>query len=261
LAEEKGNYVDQAVPHIAFLDEAGVPEIPALSKGSVGAVFCIANVFMPMHYWRDLQRIYDEVRDDFGIPTNEELKWRNLVRGTGPTADLECDCEAFIESLVSRLDPEQFRAVGISVFKDDVYKAKGYIREGQDIYNAAVLFALQRLQNEINDCFGEDAHCPCIVIADSRQRGGQDNRLRKFVDNAMGGTGGIWVNFEKSLVEGILFQVSHYSVGVQIADLLAGAIYQKDVREDDRYYKLWKPVLRKSPTGTISGYGYVRWRR
>jgi Protein of unknown function (DUF3800) len=253
--------MDQAVPHIAFLDEAGVPEIPALSTGSVGAVFCIANVFMPMHYWRELQQIYDAVRNDFGISTTEELKWRNLLRGTGPTADLECDCGAFIESLVSRLDPEQFRAVGVSVFKDDVYKAKGYIREGQDIYNAAVLFALQRLQNEINDCFGEDAHCPCIVIADSRQRGGQDNRLRKFVDNAMGGTGGIWVNFEKSLVEGILFQVSHYSVGVQVADFLAGAIYQKDVRQDDRYYKLWKPVLRKSPSGAVSGYGYVRWRR
>lgn len=253
--------MNRADPHIAFLDEAGVPEIPALSKGSVGAVFCIANVFMPMRYWRDLQQIYDEVRNDFGIPTNGELKWRNLVRGTGPMAGLDCDCEAFIKSLVDRLDPNQFRAVGVSVFKDDVYKAKGYIREGQDIYNSAVLFALQRLQNEINDCYGEDAHCPCIVIADSRQRGGQDNRLRKFVDNAMGGTGGIWVNFEKSLVEGILFQVSHYSVGVQIADLLAGAIYQKEVREDDRYYKLWKPVLRKSQSGTITGYGYVRWRR
>jgi len=255
--------MNQADPHISFLDEAGVPEIPALSKSSIDPVFCIANVFMPMHYWRDLQQIYNEVRSNFGIPVEEELKWRNLLRGTGPAADLHSEggCDAFIESFVNRLDPDQFRAVGVSVFKDDVFKAKRYIREGQDIYNAAVLFALQRLQNEINDCYGEDAHCPCIVIADSRQRGGQDNRLRKFVDNAMGGTGGIWVNFEKSLVEGILFQVSHYSVGVQIADFLAGALYQKDVRGDDRFYKLWKPVLRKSATGTISGYGYVRWRR
>lgn len=252
--------MNRADPHIAFLDEAGVPEIPALSKGSVGAVFCIANVFMPMHYWRDLQQIYDEVRNDFGISTSEELKWRNLMRGTGPTANKECDCEAFIKSLVGRLDPEQFRAVGVSVFKDDVFKAKHYIQRGQDIYNAAVLFALQRLQNEIDECFGEGAHCPCIVIADSRQRGGQDNLLRKFVDNAMGGTGGIWVNFEKSLVEGILFQVSHYSVGVQIADFLAGAIYQKDARGDSRYYELWKPVLRKSPKGDALGYGYVPWR-
>lgn len=65
--------MNRADPHIAFLDEAGVPEIPALSKGSVGAVFCIANVFMPMHYWCDLQQINDEVRNDFGIPTNGEL--------------------------------------------------------------------------------------------------------------------------------------------------------------------------------------------
>lgn len=253
--------MDLANPHIAFLDEAGVPEIPALSKGRVDSVFCIGHVFMPMHYWRELQVVYEQVRKDFGISTAEELKWRNLIRGTGPANHLQATgCHSFIEELVSRLDPNEFRAVGVSVFKDSVHAKKGYIREGQDIYNAAVLFALQRLQNEIDECFGEGAHCPCIVIADSRQKGSQDNRLRKFVDDAMGGTGGIWVNFEKSLVEGILFQVSHYSVGVQIADFLAGALYQKDVRENDRYFRLWEPVLRKSPEGSIHGYGYVRWK-
>jgi hypothetical protein len=73
----------------------------------------------------------------------------------------------------------------------------------------------------------------------------------------MGGTGGLWVNFDKSLVEGILFQVSHYSVGVQIADLIAGAIYQKDARNDSSWFDLWNPVLRKSPNGYVAGYGYV----
>jgi hypothetical protein len=252
--------LEGATPHIAFLDEAGVPEIPALSKGRVDEVFCIGHVFMPMHYWRILQMTYDDVRRDFGIGTDEELKWRNLIRGTGPAKHLQATgCHAFIEELVGRLDPDQFRAVAVSVFKDSVYRQKGYIKEGQDVYNAAVLFALQRLQNEIDACFGEGAHCPCIVIADSRQKGSQDNRLRKFVDNAMGGTDGLWVNFEKSLVEGILFQVSHYSVGVQIADFLAGAVYQKDVRGNDRYFNLWKPVLRKSLDGRVDGYGYVRW--
>lgn len=254
--------MNQATPHIAFLDEAGVPEIPMLAAKPMDAVFCIANIFMPMHYWRELQKIYDDVRADFGIPVSQELKWRNLLRGTGPAADLKSKtgCQDFIEALVKRLDPAQFRAVGVSVFKDDVYKAKWYIKEGQDIYNSAVLFALQRLQNEVDACFGMGAHCPCIVIADQRQRGSQDNRLKKFVDNAMGGTGGLWVDFEKSLVEGILFQVSHYSVGVQIADFFAGALFQKDVRGDDRFFKLWEPVMRKSPAGDLDGYGYVCWK-
>lgn len=77
----------------------------------------------------------------------------------------------------------------------------------------------------------------------------------------MGSIGGIWVNFEKSLVEGILFQVSHYSAGVQITDFLAGALYQKDIRGVDRFYKLWKPVLRSQPPEPSRAMVYVHWRR
>jgi hypothetical protein len=43
-------------------------------------------------------------------------------------------------------------------------------------------------------------------------------------------------------------------VGVQIADFLAGALFQKDVRGNSEFYDLWKPVLRKSSTGKIPGY-------
>lgn len=247
---------------IGFIDEAGVPEIPCLSEGKkeLDPVFSIGFVFMPMSYWLTLRDIYEEVRQDFGIRLDQELKWRNLVRGTGPAAHLQpSGGHPFIEELVKRLDPRQFRAVCVSVFKDEIYRQKGYIHEGQDIYNAAALFALQRLQNDVDEMHGEGAHCPCIVIADSRQKAGQDNRLRNFVDGAMGGTSGIWVDFDKTLVEGILFQVSHYSVGVQIADFLAGATFQKDARGDSRYFDLWEPVLRKSSEGSTDGYGYIRW--
>jgi hypothetical protein len=137
---------------IGFIDEAGVPEIPCLSEGKkeLDPVFCIGFIFMPMYYWRTLRDTYDTVRQDFGIPLDQELRWRNLVRGTGPASHLRpSGGHPFIEELVKRLDPRLFRAVCVSVFKDDIYKQKGYIREGQDIYNAATLFALQRLQNEV----------------------------------------------------------------------------------------------------------------
>lgn len=249
-----------SAPHVAFIDEAGVPEIPALAKKPIEPIFCIGLVFMPMHYWLEMQNIYNQARIDFGIPIDQELKWRNLRRGTGPAAHLQgSGAHPFIEELVKRIDPSQFHGVAVTVVKDNVYRSKHYIKEGQDIYNAAILFALQRLQNEFDEAYGPGAHCPCIIIADSRQKGGQDNRLRKFVDNAMGGTGGLWVNFDRTLVEGILFQVSHYSVGLQIADFLAGAVFQKDARNDERYFNLWRPVLRKSSTGSIHGYGYVYW--
>jgi hypothetical protein len=93
-------------------------------------------------------------------------------------------------------------------------------------------------------------------VADSRR--GADNRLRRFVDGLITG-GDLWVDFRRSIVEGIMFQVSDYSVGVQIADMIAGAAYQKDVRGDRTYFDLWAPLLRKNPYGSYRGYGYVAW--
>lgn len=247
---------------IAFLDEAGTPEIPCISKGATEDVFCIGHCFMSIHYWHELRRIYDQTRTDFKIDLDQELKWRNLLRHSGPAKHMDASMTFdFLETLVGRIDAKRFWAVAVTVDKDSVYRRKGYIREAQNIYNAAVLFALQRLQNHLDDKHGADALCPALVIADSRQASGQDNRLRKFVDDAMGGTGGLWVSFDKSLVEGILFQVSHYSVGVQIADLIAGATFQRDARGDATYFELWRPVLRKSPGGKVDGWGYVRWSR
>jgi len=31
-----------------------------------------------MHYWQELRQIYEQVRDDFDIPLDQELKWKNL---------------------------------------------------------------------------------------------------------------------------------------------------------------------------------------
>jgi hypothetical protein len=71
-----------AVPQttIAFIDEAGSPEIPCLASkpGSLDEVFCVAQCFMGMHYWQELRQIYEQVRDDFDIPLDQELKWKNL---------------------------------------------------------------------------------------------------------------------------------------------------------------------------------------
>jgi hypothetical protein len=247
---------------IGFLDESGTPEVPCLDKkGGTENVFCIGHCFMGIHYWQDLRRIYNEVREAFGIDPDRELKWKNLRRRTGPALHMDPDSTyEFIRTLVGKLDPQKFKAVAVTLYKDEMYARRWYINEAQDVYNAGVLFALQRLQNDLDERYGAGVNAPVLVIADPRERSGQDNRLRKFVHDATASAGGgLWVKFDKSIVEGCLFQVSHYSVGGQLADFIAGAAFQKDGRGDETYFNLWKPVLRKSPSGSIDGYGYVTW--
>lgn len=61
----------------------------------------------------------------------------------------------------------------------------------------------------------------------------------------------------KNLIEGVFIAPSHLS-GIQLADMVAGAVFRRFVRNDDRYYKLIENAFRKSPQGSIEGYGLIR---
>ena len=246
---------------IAFLDESGVPEIPSLARrrGGIDEVFCFGLCFSGIHYWQEMKEVYRDACVAFGVPLELELKWSNLMRKTGPASHMDDQAvHAFVETVTRNLDPERFQGVCVSLWKDSIFTRKGYIHDAQDIYNVGVRFALQRLQNELDELHGQGTNCPTLLIADSR--GGQDSRLRRFVKGIIE-DGDLWVRFDRSLVEGVLFQVSHYSVGIQLADFLAGAVFQKDARGNSTYFDLWKPLLRRKPgTDKVSGYGYVAWR-
>lgn len=48
------------------------------------------------------------------------------------------------------------------------------------------------------------------------------------------------------------------SVGLQLADMVAGSIWRKFERSDDRYYKLIESAVRRGPAGNADGYGIVK---
>ena len=59
-----------------------------------------------------------------------------------------------------------------------------------------------------------------------------------------------------NLVEGLFIAPSHLSVGVQFADLVAGAIYRKFEKDDDKFYNQIEKSIRNK-NGNITGYGIV----
>jgi hypothetical protein len=48
------------------------------------------------------------------------------------------------------------------------------------------------------------------------------------------------------------------SVGIQFADMVAGAVFRAFRASDDRFAKQIKPSFRTSPVGKIDGYGLVK---
>ncbi len=62
----------------------------------------------------------------------------------------------------------------------------------------------------------------------------------------------------ENLVESLFFLPSNLSVGVQLADMVAGAVWRKYEKNDDRWYKALEPSIRKAPGGGVEGYGIIR---
>jgi hypothetical protein len=66
-------------------------------------------------------------------------------------------------------------------------------------------------------------------------------------------------NFARgSLVESLFFQPSETSVGVQLADMVAGAVWRKFEKGDDFWYQHLEPAIRKSEDGRVEGYGIIK---
>ncbi|WP_434713473.1 DUF3800 domain-containing protein [Rhizobium sp. YTUHZ045] len=51
---------------------------------------------------------------------------------------------------------------------------------------------------------------------------------------------------------------SHMSVGVQFADMVAGAIWRRFESGDETWFDAIKPAFRTSPDGKIDGFGICR---
>ena len=61
----------------------------------------------------------------------------------------------------------------------------------------------------------------------------------------------------QNLVEGLFIHPSNLSVGIQLADMVAGAVWRKYERGDNKYYEMLKPSLRKDPQKQ-AGFGVVK---
>jgi hypothetical protein len=56
----------------------------------------------------------------------------------------------------------------------------------------------------------------------------------------------------------LFLEPSNQSVGIQLADLVAGAVWRKFERNDTAWYDLIEPSIRRSAGGSVDGHGIVK---
>jgi len=60
------------------------------------------------------------------------------------------------------------------------------------------------------------------------------------------------------LVETVFFVPSELSIGIQLADMVAGCVFRMLEKKDHRFFDKIKNSIRCSPKGIFKGYGLVK---
>ena len=132
-----------------------------------------------------------------------------------------------------------------------------YITDCDDLYEYTYKPVTERFQYFLQDVSRDSGTTMTgMVIADQRDKA-QDDRLKRHHRRLLFSKSEMISTYE-NLIEGLFLTESHTSVVIQLADMVAGAIGRKFNSDDSTFYDLLEPAFRRSPQGTIDGYGLVK---
>lgn len=220
--------------YLLFLDESGTPE---------DTVFALGGFVVKAEDWHVLRERWDECLADAGWPLDKELKWSGTVNGEVPpaVADAAYTCLASlpIECFVTVLYPQM---------TDPEYEK--FFASDEDTYATALTFIAERYQRFLghHDSYG-------VIVLDSRRRE-TDDRLRRFFTRIQR-EGTPFAELER-IVDGLLLGPSHFSLGLQLADLIVSCSRAATIKLGDssRRFKEMKPAFARNPaTGEVDGVG------
>ena len=221
--------------YLLFLDESGTPE---------DKVFALGGVAVRADEWHEVRERWSACLASAGWPADKELKWSGTVNGEVPPdvadAAYACLCSLPVETFATVLYP--------TVGKGDYEEFFG---TDENTYATALTFIAERYQRFLahKDSYG-------VIVLDSRKREVDDRMRRFFIRIQEEGTQ--FSQLER-IVDGLLLGPSHFSLGLQLADLVvgparAGAIGLGDVSR--RHKQLVNSVYNRHPaSGEVDGVG------
>ena len=131
------------------------------------------------------------------------------------------------------------------------------VNHQEDIYFNTYKVVTERFQYFLQDLTKDSGHHTSGIIVADRRNGFEDRNMRvrheRLVRESRKYTS-TYGNF----IESIFLAPSHMSVGIQFADMIAGAIWRLHEHGDERWFNAIKPAFRTDREGRIDGYGVAR---
>ncbi len=241
---------------ILFLDESGTP--PPNDNGV--PYFVLGGVIIPDAVWRSLRNALDQTKAKYGIVG--EIKWRYFAPNNDDQDNtlLHLDIPArnsFREDVYSLLTARRsIKALAVVSSVRACY-AQPSINNDDDLYHFTYKPITERFQYYLQDLERESGQDMSGMIVCDHRGPRDDKRLQAMHQRLLNQNSDKYSSYP-NLIEGLFIAPSHWSVGIQLADMVAGAVYRKFVANDSRFYDQIESAFRKSPGGKVEGYGLVK---
>jgi hypothetical protein len=243
--------------YFLFMDESGTPPKPGLLEPRY---FVVAGLIVPEHAWHRLRdglmglkirhRIRGELKWRYFAPNNDDQ--RNPMRKLAQAERDEIRADAY--KLICGV--RSVKTVACIVSNAAAYEMQS-INEQQDLYHLGYKGVTERFQYHLQDLSREMGQKQFgIVVAD--HRGSNDDKILRQVHQKLLYSRGEFISNYNNLIEGLFLEPSHLSIGIQLADMAAGAVWRRFERGDERWFEALEPSFRSSESGEIDGYGLVR---
>lgn len=244
--------------HLLFLDESGTAPGPCKNKHKY---FVIAGLAIPEGQWHHLNDSLLGMKTRRGL--RGELKWRYFAPGNNENANPmlglpQAERNTIREEIYTKIigPSRSIKAIACVCCVEAAYTLST-IKNSADLYAGTYKPVSERFQYYLQDMsriVGRQEYG--IIVADHRGIG-DDNRLRDDHEKMVEGKGSHTSKY-RNIIESLFLQPSHLSVGIQLADMIAGAVWRKFEKNDNRWYDLIKNVFRCSPKGQIEGFGVTK---
>ncbi|HWD40070.1 MAG TPA: DUF3800 domain-containing protein [Fimbriimonas sp.] len=244
--------------HLCFVDESGHPPPPDKIKAKF---FVLGAIIIPEGVWHGFDEEFRRAKSKYGV--RGEVKWRHFSPHNqdahNSIAHLnEEERNSFRDVLFGII--RKYKSVRLIAAAADIKRAyeKPYVSGSSDLYHLSYKQVTERFQYHLQDQSREvGSEIQGIVVID--HRGAHDDQRLRSKHADLIESGGLFTSNYANLVEGLFIAPSHMSVGIQFADLVAGAVFRFLEKGDAQFFDKIKPSFRSSPKGDIRGYGLVMW--
>lgn len=243
--------------YIVFIDESGQPggwdnETKSLTKDS-SKLFTLAGFMIDANKILEMETKFKDIKIKYGLKESCEVKWSCSYSKLGLTFEQYKNMKQDIIRMIAEYENS---VIGVVMDKENCYKNRTDIRNHNDLYAFALNLLMERVCMEISDREGRNSLTPALMFTDSRKND-NNNKLDKELQIAYLRARSLGTHYIKfpNFCESLVFLDSNYSCGIQCADFCAGAIHKKFEMQDEEFFKILTPAIRKNKSENIYGYG------